>query len=221
MNVSATNSIYTNYAKQTSSISKTEKNNESFKIKLQEVSNEKREENTQVNDLLDIQEFKKMSKEKQNELGDKLKEKYGEKKGRAYLFSLREASQFSDENMQKAVFDNLSEMSSEEIFMFMGDIGLSAMRYLSGGELKASYSINLDKNNQIYYGDPNIDMRAYFNNMSSKEFEYFFWTLKKSHDSLSSVVGSEQASKYSKVYEGILNSYKNYVNNSKNEVFYG
>jgi hypothetical protein len=220
MNVSATNSTYTNYVNQTSSTSKTEKNNGSFMSTLQKVSN-KEDSNTQVNDLLDIQEFKNMSKEKQNKLGNKLIEKYGEEKGTAYLFSLREASQFSDKKMQNSVFDNLSKMSTEDIFMFTGDVGLSTIGYLSGNELKASYSINLDKNNQVEYGNSDINVGAYFNSLGSEEFQYLFSTLKSSHDSMAKVVGNEQASKYSKIYEGILSSYKDYVNNSKNEAFYG
>ena len=156
------------------------------------------------------------------ELIDTLVEKYGEEKGKSYSLALDNASKYNDINMQNAVFDNLSKMSYLDGLDFILDIKLSTNSYLSGNELKASYSITLDENGQVDYG--NVDSKNvenYFNNISSEEFKYLFSTLKESHDSLSSVVGSEQTSKYSKVYEGILNSYNDYANSSKSEVFYG
>jgi hypothetical protein len=220
MNISSTNSTYTNYANQTNSTSKTEKSSESFMSNLQDVSNKKEDTSTQATNLLDIQAYKKMTSEERKELRIKLKETYGEEKGKSYSLALANSSQYGDTNMQKAVFDNLSEMSLFEGGLFLGDIKEATLKYLSGQELKASYSIELDKNNQIVYGDSDIDTGAYFNNISSQEFEHLFSTLKASHDSMAKVVGSEQASKYSKVYEGILNSYHENVSSSNNMPYY-
>ena len=216
MNVSEIGRVYTGYVNQTNSVSKSENKNEDFSTLLNSVSN--KEEITQKKDLLDIQAYNIMSESQKAEHRKKIGEEYGLAKALAFGI----ATSFSEVNMQKAVFDNLSNISNSEILDLTSDIQLSTNSYLSGNELKASYSINLDKNGQVDYGSADSkDVENYFNNISLEEFKYLFSTLKNSHESLAKTVGIEQASKYSKVYDGILSSYNSYVNSSKSEVFYG
>jgi hypothetical protein len=62
-------------------------------------------------------------------------------------------------------------MSFSDITLFLFDMNGATNNYLSGNELKASYSITLDKNGQVDYG--NVDSKNvenYFNNISSEEF---------------------------------------------------
>ncbi len=222
MNVSETSKTYTGYVNQTNSVSKSQNKNEDFSTLLSSVSNNEENNTSQKKDLLDIKAYKNMSKEEKTEIANKLKEVYGEEKGKSYSLALDNSSKYNDINMQNAVFDNLSKMSYLDGLDFILDVKLSTNSYLSGNELKASYSINLDKNGQVDYGSVDSkDVENYFNNISSEEFKYLFSTLKSSHESLAKTVGIEQSSKYSKVYEGILSSYNSYVNSAKSKVFYG
>ncbi|UTJ05273.1 hypothetical protein [Arcobacter roscoffensis] len=222
MNVSETSRAYTGYVNQTNSTSKSQDKNEDFSTLLNSVSNKEENNTSQTEDLLNVQSFKNMSPKDRMELKDTLVEKYGEKKGGSYHYALRVASKFNNKDMQSTTFDNLSKMSVNDISLINFDMHGAIGSYLSGNELKASYSINLDKNGQVDYGSVDSkDVENYFNNISSEEFKYLFSTLKNSHESLAKTVGIEQSSKYSKVYENILSSYNSYVNSSKSKVFYG
>lgn len=167
-------------------------------------------------DLLDIYLYKKMIKSQRKEIYNKLIEKYGEEKGKSYSLALEYGSSFSDSNMQKAIFENLSGMSYFDGLDFLGDLQLAIRRYLQGQELKASYSIILDKKNKTTYFNNTIDVLSYFNDISLDQFKYILLTLKKSHDSLSNLVGTKQSSRYSEVYEKILNSYNKYKDIEEN-----
>lgn len=173
-------------------------------------------DNYNENILLDIQAFKNMTYHERHIVRDKLIEKYGEDLGKSYAWALYHGSNFSDSNMQKAIFENLSLLSEIDGLLFMSDLQLATRKYLSGQELKASFIITLDINNHVDYGSDEIDVFAYFNSISEEEFEYIIFTLKNSHEELIQSLEKEQNLIYLKTYAGILNIYNMYKNIPEN-----
>lgn len=214
MNVSATQQNYTNYQTQSvNSTSKTQANN--FAKSMQDIEATKNESTSKENDLLDIQAFRNMSKEEKTEVHLKLIEKYGKEKGESYSFALYNSSNLSDENMQNAMFNELSNISKNDGLTFMLDFQISISRYAEGEQLQAGYSVIIDNNGESYNGDSDFNIKNYLSNISSDEFNYIFSTLFESHKSLEKVVG-EQATWFANIYDDILNSYYSYKDDENN-----
>lgn len=196
------------YSKTTSQIYSTTANSEKqtndFQKILTETSNSKNEKYKSKNDdLFDFEYFNTLNEKEKIEHRKKISTEFSMEKSMAFTI----AASFGDINMQKAVYEKTSTMPEGEVMAFSLDMQISARRYLSGMELKASYSVVVE-NGYINNGSEKVNTNEYFKNMSSSEFNFFFSTMSTSHSSFASVVGRNQAMPYASAYKDILQSYK-------------
>ncbi len=211
MTVASTHVSYNSYESISyRKVVKSENETNSFQQTLADTSNKKdKSTNSEEVDLYDFEYFNSLTDEEKSAHLKFISEESGFEKSIAFGM----AASFGDINMQKAVFETTSTMSKSEILTFSFDMHMSANRYLSGKELKASYSVDVE-NGYINYGSDDVNTREYFKNMTATEFNFFFSTMSNSHISLSGVVGKEQAMPYANAYKNILTSYKNSLDDS-------
>jgi hypothetical protein len=211
MTVSSTHVSYSSYESISyRKVAKSQNETNSFQQTLAETSNKKDESSkSEKVDLFDFEYFNSLSDDEKSAHLKLIGEESGFEKSIAFGM----AASFGDIDMQKAVFETTSTMSKSEILTFSFDMSMGASRYLSGMELKASYSVNVE-NGYINYGLDDVNTSEYFKNMTATEFDFFFSTMSNSHIALSGVVGKEQAMPYANAYKNILTSYKNSLEDS-------